>query len=119
MMISGATIVLLIVLVLGVFFLVGGCSLSCSQKSGFTFNNSEYQYSNPDVYREWRYYKCLDKECGGNTHDYDCLEKCHLKAYRFDMDSTDIKDLVCMNYIQDEDAFYKCLDSVYADYKYP
>jgi hypothetical protein len=119
MEISGTALILLILLVVSVLFLVGGCGLTCSSRSGFTFNNSEYQYSNPNVYRQWYYYKCLEKDCGGDTHDYDCLEKCHLKAYRMDMDSIDVKDWVCMPYAKDEDAFYRCLDSVYADYRYP
>jgi len=119
MAISGTTLILLAVLVTGALFLIAGCTLKCSQKSPFTFNNSEYQYSNPDVHREWFCYKCLDKECDGDTDNYDCLEKCHLKAYRFDMDSIDTKDWVCMPYSADEDAYYRCLDSVYADYRYP
>jgi hypothetical protein len=115
MEIGGATLIILIVIVIGVLFLINGCS----SKSGFTFNNSEYLYSNPNLYREWWYYNCLDKECGGNTHNYDCLEKCHLKAYRMDMNAPDVKDLVCHPYFDDENAFYRCLDATYSDYKYP
>ena len=87
--------------------------------SGFTFNNSEYSYSNPDTVHEWDYYGCIKNECGGNTHDYDCLEKCHLKAFRKGMDTMDTKDWVCLPYANDEDAYYRCLDNAYADYKYP
>lgn len=109
------SIFILIVLSLVVLFLF--CKYS--KRSNFTFNNSDYQYSNPTIGREWNYYTCLDKECGGNTHDYDCLEKCHLKTYRKGMKGMDTKDWVCLPYADDENAYYRCLDSVYADYRYP
>ena len=94
-----------------------------------TFNNSMYQYSNPSVPREDNYYECVAEECGGNAFDYHCLEKCHLKTFRHGMgdaigptDWTHVKDhadLVCHNYRHDENAYYRCLDEIYADYRYP
>jgi len=84
------------------------------------FDNSEYQYGNPSQWREQYYRDCIVKECKGNTHDYNCLEKCHLKSFRVDMgDQKDHAYWVCYNYRNDEDAYYRCLDAVYADYKYP
>lgn len=84
------------------------------------FDNSEYQYGNPSQWREDYYYSCLAKECGGNTQDYDCLAKCHLKSFRVDMGAKrDHADWVCYNYQGDEDAYYRCLNNVYSDYKYP
>jgi len=108
--------ILLLVLIAVVLIWVWG---SCSQKSRFVFSNADYQYGNPNLGREYHYYKCLADECNGNTHDYECLEKCHLKAYRRGMKEPDVKDMVCMKYRDDEHAYYRCLDSVYADYRYP
>ena len=116
---TGISVLVCLILLGLILFIVGKCRLNCSQISPFTFNNSEYQYGNPNLMREWYYYKCMDKDCGGQTHDYLCLEKCHLKAYRAGMMEKDIKDMVCQPYSSDEDAYYRCLDSVYADYKYP
>ena len=90
-----------------------------SQKSSFTFNNSQYQYSNANVAREYDYYKCINDECGGNTHDYLCLQRCHLKSYRKGMLEPDIKDRVCEPYLEYPDAYYRCLAATYADYRYP
>jgi len=93
------------------------------------FNNSMYQYSNPSIPREDNYYSCVAKECAGDTFDYHCLEKCHLKTFRRGMgdaigptDWTHVKDhadLVCHNYRKDQNAYYRCLDEIYADYRYP
>lgn len=106
-------IVLFLILIGAVVF--GGCS----QKSGFIFDNRNYQYSNPNVDRQYHYYKCIANECAGNTHNYDCLEKCHLKTFRKGMKAPDIQSRVCEPLKHDEDQFYKCLDSVYTGYRYP
>lgn len=108
-------VAVLVLLIVGLVIIIGRCKI----KSSFTFNNSDYQYSNANVKREYDYYKCISQECGGNTHDYNCLEKCHLKAYRKGMLEPDIKDMVCAPYVKDENAYYRCLDDAYADYKYP
>jgi len=89
------------------------------QRSGFVFDNADYEYSNPSVIKEWYYANCVAKECGGNTFDYPCLEKCHLKTFRTGMLEKDIVDMVCEPYSSNEHAYYQCLDNVYADYKYP
>lgn len=115
MEVNTVTFILLIIFFVSILFLIKGCT----SQSGFTFNNSEYQYSNPDVPREQYYYKCLVDECDGDTHNYDCLQKCHLKSYRMGMESTDAQDWVCYPYANDENAFYKCLADVYSDYRYP
>lgn len=107
---------LIVLIVLGVVFLFMWVGRS---KSNFVFSNADYQYSNPNVGREYDYYKCISDECKGNTHDYFCLEKCHLKAYRKGMMQGDIKDMVCSPYRNDEHAYYRCLDAVYANYRYP
>ena len=84
------------------------------------FSNANYQYSNPNVERQYNYYKCISDECGGNTHNYNCLEKCHLKTFRRGMRVPDIKDMICSQYGSgSEDEYYKCLDDVYSDYRYP
>jgi hypothetical protein len=110
---SGTMMIVIIVVVVVAFLVLGGCAET------FTFNNSQYQYGNPNLKREYNYYKCLQDECGGDTHNYGCLEKCHLKTYRRGMKAPDIKDLVCQSYSGDTDAYYRCLDAVYTDYKYP
>ncbi len=112
---NGNIILFLILVGVGILFVVG----SCSYKSGYKFDNSMYSYGNPNTAREAHYYQCIKDECGGDTHDYDCLEKCHLKSYRKGMKTIDHADWVCYNYRFDEHAYYKCLDSVYADYRYP
>ncbi len=90
-----------------------------TKKDKFRFDNSMYQYSNPSLNREKYYYNCVGNECGGNTFDYPCLEKCHLKSFRHGMQTKDHADWVCYNYRNDKDAYYKCLDAVYADYRFP
>lgn len=42
--------------------------------------NAKYQYDSPNVEKEAKYYRCMQSECGGNTHDYNCLERCRLKT---------------------------------------
>ena len=117
MKIDSTTLVILGILVVCGILLVNKCSSTAI--SGFNFNNSDYQYSNASVNREYMYYKCISDDCDGDTDDYFCLEKCHLKSYRAGMIAPDIKDMVCSKYQNNEDAYYRCLDSVYADYKYP
>lgn len=109
-------LVIFILIVAFIFFLI----MRNKSESYRPFNNSEYQYGNPNVEREYNYYKCISDECGGNTHDYPCLEKCHLKAYRRGMAENDIQSMVCQAYASsNEDEYYKCLDQVYTRYRYP
>lgn len=122
-------ICLSVVLIAVLLFLNGG--LKCFSKSGFKwksilrsnprpFNNSEYQYGNEGPQTEDNYYKCLMEDCKGNTHNYDCLEKCRIKSFRSaGPHNIDAQSWVCMKYRDNEDAYYKCLDNVYADYRYP
>ncbi len=77
------------------------------------FDNSEYQYSNPDLGKENRYYGCVVKECDGNLNDYFCLEKCRIKTYKGD--TRDTKDYMCSGLSQDD--YYKCMGSLYSDYR--
>ena len=91
-------------------------------KASSLFNNGDYQYKPPSPITQNDYYKCLHNECSGNTYDYNCVEKCHLKAFRKDMENKptaawDAQTWVCMSYSNDKESFYKCLDQVYADYK--
>ena len=94
----------------------------CSEEESsdnFVFNNSQYQYGNPNVRRQYDYYKCVANECGGKTHDYPCLSICHLKTFRKGMEEPDIQDLVCQSHFSDPKAYYNCLSNVYSDYRYP
>jgi len=83
------------------------------------FNNSEYQTYPPSVDIQEQYYQCVANDCAGDTYDYPCLQRCHLKTYRRYMNTPDIQDWVCYYHRHNEDDYYKCLANVYADYKYP
>lgn len=102
--------------------------MSSCKSEKMKFDNSMYQYYPPGTDQQNDYYKCLQNECGGNTYDYFCTEKCHLKTFRKGMftNSTagwDAQTWVCSKYLDskygDDHAFYRCLDAVYADYKMP
>jgi len=82
-------------------------------------DSSMYQYSQPSLPKERNYYECVSEECAGNTQDYNCLEKCKLMTFRKGMGTMDTKDWVCFPFAENEDAYYKCLSEVYADYRYP
>lgn len=119
---SSAAVILFIV-VLGIFILL---VLRAPCRSDFTpgqFGNAEYQNSTPNRAKQWRYNRCVVEECGGDTNDYDCQQKCRLKVYRRDMGVMDTKDWACWKYgpmgMNDEDAYYRCLGGAYADWKYP
>jgi len=114
-MVGNGIVLLILVLTVGVVI----CGISMNSKSGFMFNNSMYQYSNPSVKKQAYYRSCVADECKDDAYNYNCLEKCRLKAYREGMMTNDVVDMVCANYKSDPDAYYRCLDEVYADYKYP
>jgi len=86
---------------------------------GATFNNSEYQTYPPSVDIQEDYYGCIARECGGDTFDYPCLQKCHLKSYRRYMSTPDHADWVCYYKRHNEDDYYKCLANVYSNYEFP
>lgn len=91
----------------------------CPQRSSFMFANPNYQYSAPTIGNENDYYKCLVSECRGDTDKYECLEKCHLKSMRKGMSQPDIQDRVCEAYAgHNEEDYFKCLDTIYSDYRY-
>jgi len=87
--------------------------------SGVAFSNAEYQDYPPSIDLQSDYYTCIAEACGGNTFDYPCLEKCHLKAFRRYMPGPDHADWVCYDKRFNPSEYYKCLDRVYTDYKYP
>ena len=115
MKVSPTTLVILTIIV--IFLLV--VMTSGKQRSDFTFNNAMYQYGNASIDRQYNYFDCVEKECGGNTTDYFCMQKCRFKASRQGMKAPDVKDMVCAPYQNDEHAYYRCLAATYADYKYP
>lgn len=86
---------------------------------GSTFSNADYQTYPPSVDIQSDYYGCIANECGGDTFDYECTQKCHLKSYRRYMTTPDHADWVCYRKRHDEDKYYECLANVYADYKFP
>ena len=114
-----AAIITIVVVVIIIIAIIVGVILY-KRKDYFRFDNSDYQYANANVSRQYNYYECVDKLCNGDTDNYQCLDACRLKTYRYDMKSPDIKDLVCEQYATpDTPNYYRCLDDVYADYKYP
>jgi len=105
-----------------------------SPTTALRFDNSMYQYSNPPPNMEKRYYDCLKYECHNDDDNYECTERCrYLRTFRprikgfvgatnvaEEIDRVeDTADWVCRNFRQDKDAYYKCLDNVYANYRYP
>ena len=116
---SGSNFIMIILVLIVLGIVLKSISSETEDPDGFAFNNSEYQYSNPNVKRQYDYYKCISDECGGNTHDYPCLSVCRLKIYRKGMKEPDIQDLVCQSHFDDPKAYYNCLSSVYNDYKFP
>jgi len=86
---------------------------------GGSFNNSEYQTYPPSTDIQGDYYSCIAEECDGNTFDYPCLQRCHLKSYRRHMTTPDHADWVCYSHRHDEDKYYECLANVYANYYFP
>jgi len=136
-MAARASAIYLVVLVLVILFLVWGF---WNRSSGFTFktyptpsqtfsggkaptgstfDNSEYQTYPPSIDLQEDYYGCIAQECGGNTFDYPCLQRCHLKSYRRYMSTPDHADWVCYYKRHNEDEYYSCLANVYSDYKFP
>ncbi len=116
-----------------VIIIVGSVIVIClivamtkSSNDNYRFDNADYQYDPPPITVQNKYYKGIQNECGGNTYDYNCLEKVHLKAFRGDMEkyptsAWDAQTYVCMSSpdVKDEESFYKCLDGTYAGYQYP
>lgn len=97
-----------------------------SSNDKYRFGNADYQYYPPPITVQNKYYKDIQNECAGNTYNYNCLEKVHLKAFRGDMENQptaawDAQTHVCMNSpdVVDEFSLYRCLDGTYADYRYP
>lgn len=107
------TILVIIILVICVVvYLCKG-----SKRDGY--GNVLYQYYPEGLNQEDYYFTCINNMCNGNTHDYDCMERCHLMTFRKGMKKPDIQDWVCYHYRGDPHAYYRCLNAVYADLKYP
>jgi hypothetical protein len=116
----------LVIIIVGAIVVVWLIVAMSKNSDNYQFGNADYQYSPPPITVQNKYYEGIQNECGGNTYDYNCLEKVHLKAFRGDMENLptagwDAQTHVCMNSpnVVDEDSFYRCLDGTYADYKYP
>jgi hypothetical protein len=76
--------------------------------------NAKYQYDSPNVVKEAKYYRCMQSECGGNTHDYDCLERCRLKTM-MDHDLRYVSPLKASNcFGKTGDDYVNCLVYQYA-----
>lgn len=106
----GAQVLAIFLIVLLLFFLLH------PSRSNFRFDNTDYQYSNPNKDVEESYYGCLFRECRGDTRDYDCLEKCKFQGFHSNEESKDIRDRMC-DYLP-EDKRWDCLNSLYQKYGY-
>lgn len=107
--------------IIGIVILIAVLS---SSNDNFKFNNADYQYYPPPATVQNKYYKGVASECGGSTYDADCLGKVHLKSFRGDMENMptsawDAQTWQCAGLMGDEHAYYKCLNDIYADYRYP
>jgi hypothetical protein len=117
-MCNGQLLALLIIGLLIIF-------LFKNRKSNFEFDNSDYQYSNPNPVVEDGYYKCLFEECDGNTNDYVCLERCKFNQFhgKYSNDPydrvkiSDIRDRMCDYHRTDEER-WECLNNLYKKYGY-
>lgn len=124
----GEIYVLFIVLILAV--IAAGCLFKPTKRSPFQFPsavphnlpkvfeggvlNAKYQYDSPNVIKESKYYGCLLDECKGNTHNFDCLERCRLKAM-MDHDLRYVSPLKAANcYGKTGDDYVNCLVFQYA-----
>jgi|694.fasta_scaffold20915_8 hypothetical protein len=98
--------------------------LFMNRRSNFRFDNSDYQYSNPNPVNEISYYRCLFEECRGDTDDYDCLEKCKFNSFHGTYSNdpydhtkiSDIRDRMC-DYLPEGER-WKCLNNIYKKYGY-
>ncbi len=116
----------LVIIILGAIIAVWLIVMMSKKYDNYRFGNADYQYKPPPPTVQNNYYKGIQNECGGNTYDYNCLEKVHLKAFRGDMENQptaawDAQTHVCMNSpdVIDEFSLYRCLGGTYADYRYP
>ena len=88
------------------------------KRDTFTFSNADYQYGNASPMKQFNYYGCVAKECGGDTHDYECLEKCKYKTFRKGMGAQDTKGMLCDFYTNNDRDYYRCLAQMYTGYRY-
>ena len=79
--------------------------------------NAKFQTDSPNVVKESKYYECLQNKCQGNTHDFDCLERCRLTTMA-DNDLRYISPLKAANCIgKTGDDYLNCLVYQYAKYQ--
>lgn len=74
--------------------------------------NSEYQYDNPTPVGELLYYECIAGHCSGDTHDFDCLERCRIRSFLRKNKGgamSPIKEALCSPYKDNQIAFEDCL----------
>lgn len=79
--------------------------------------NAKYQYDSPNVVNESQYYECLVKDCRGNTHNFDCLERCRLKVMTNNNPEyiSPLKSANCIG--KSGDDYLNCLVYQYAKYQ--
>ncbi len=83
--------------------------------------NAKFQYNNPNPTGELRYYECLAGNCKGDTHDFDCLERCRIKTFLNEAEGgmiSPIKDSICSDQGRGSPAYYDCLVNAYMQRPY-
>lgn len=108
---DNSTALVIIVLLIVAVFVFSGCRLSCRDTfSKFQFDNSEYQYYPPALWREKWYHDCADHH---NCQDHDaCRRFCYMSAQRVDIGKRETAvDRVCDSYPQMNRK--ECIDTAY------
>lgn len=105
----------LLLLIIGLLVIFTLMYMNSKDSFNFNFDNADYQYSNPNLKREWLYYTLLNNDCKGNTYNYNCLENSKLKTFREGMMAPDIKDWVCYHARNNEQDYLKCLNVIYSN----
>jgi hypothetical protein len=110
-------------LILGAIVIVVIVALSMKKKSGYMYLPAripqvEHHWQNepPGLPLENRYHHCVLNECGADYDNYECMQRCYIKAAK--NGTEDHADLVCRDRANTENEYYQCLDAVYGNYKY-
>ena len=88
-----------------------------SYKSGFlpySHQGPWFQNLGPSIPMENNYHSCISQDCNGDYGNYGCRQRCYIKTLK--NGTTDKTDLICWAHRDDEEKYYDCLDSVYANY---
>jgi len=87
-----------------------------TDKRGFLPSHQGPYFQNlpPTLDMENTYHTLIHDDCNGDYSNLECRQKAYIKTVKGN--STDKADLICDQYRNDEDRYYKCLDGVYGNY---